>query len=168
MDTSMDVPSAIQIAITTNDLIQVNASFASAQQIVVYRVSATESEFVDCFQFRGGGGGAGKGKKDGTCWMSEGEADAKTVDRNQAKLDAMTGCAMVFSLGLSDLHAVNIRNQGMFPVKMERPRDIPQIIDYVQRMIASPNPPLWMRRALMGGNQTRGEPTRLDYSGQDA
>ena len=160
----MNTPEAIRIAITTNDLIQVNASFASAQQIVVYEVSGTESEFVDCFQFRGGGagGGKGKGKKDGTCWMIEGDADAATVDRNQAKLESLAGCAMVFSLGLSDVHALTIKNSGIFPVKMERPREISQVVEYVQRMIGSANPPLWMRRALMG------RPTELDYSGQEA
>ena len=86
----MTTPS-VKIAITTNDLVQVNASFASAQQIVIYEVRPTDSEFVDCVQFRGGaaGGGKGRGKKDGTCWMMEEDADHKTVDRNQAKLDAI-------------------------------------------------------------------------------
>lgn len=161
MELAMDYPNMVRIAVTTNDLIQVNASFASAQQIVVYEVSGSGSEFVDCFQFRGRGPGQGRGKKDGTCWMEEGDADAATVDRNQAKLNALTGCAMIFSLGLSDVHAVNIKSNGIFPVKMERPREIPQVIDYVQKMINSANPPLWMRRALAG---RRGE---LDYSDQD-
>jgi len=159
----MTIPEAIRIAITTNDLTQVNASFASAQQIVVYQVTGTGSEFVDCFQFRGGGSGTGKGrgKEDGSCWMIEGELDTVSVDRNQAKLNALTGCAMLFSLGLGDVHAVNIKNNGIFPVKMERPRDIPQVIDHVQKMITSATPPLWMRRAL------RGSQHELDYADQE-
>jgi len=155
---------SVKIAITTNDLVQVNASFASAQQIVIYEVRPTDSEFVDCVQFRGGGagGGKGRGKKDGTCWMMDEDADTKTVDRNQAKLDAIKGCAMFFSLGLSDVHAVAVKNEGIFPVKMERPREIAQVIDHVQKMVASVNPPLWMRRALAG---QRGA---LDYADQHA
>jgi nitrogen fixation protein NifX len=159
----MKSPETIRIAITTNDLVQVNASFASAQQIVTYAVNGSESEFVDCFQFRKSGGGQGRGKKDGTCWMMEEDADAKTVDRNQAKLDALDGCAMIFSLGLSDVHAVKINDIGIYPIKMEKPREISQVIDYVQKIINSANPPLWMRRALSGVR--RGA---LDYANQVA
>lgn len=158
----MNMPTTIRIAITTNDLVQVNASFASAQQIVIYEVSGEEAEFVDCVQFRGGGGGKGRGKKDGHCWMAEAEADSATRDRDQAKLEALSGCAMLFSLGLGDVHALTVKSKGIYPVKMERPREIPQVIAYVQKMINNENPPLWMRRALMG---KRGEP---DYSDQYA
>lgn len=144
----MTLPASIRIAITTNDLVQVDASFASAQQVVIYEVTSRESEFIDCHQFRAGGGG--KGQKDGQCWMLDADADSATLDRNQAKMQAMDGCAMVFSLGLSDIHALAMRGRGMFPVKMERPREIPAVVEQVQRMLRSPNPPLWMRRALAG------------------
>ena len=158
-----DYPESIRIAVTTNDLVLVNASFASAKQIVIYEVTGSDSTFVDCHQFRPGGGGGGKGKKeDGSCWMLEADADVKTINLNDAKLAAIEGCAMIFSLGLSDVHAVNIRNKGMFPVKMENPREIPQVIDYVQKMINQPQRPLWMRRALTG------RMGKMDYADQDA
>jgi nitrogen fixation protein NifX len=73
---------------------------------------------------------------------SGGVANEHMVDR----IDSVKGCAMLFSKGLSDLHAVNVKNLNVFPVKVERNREIPEVIEYVQKMVAKP--PLWMRRAL--------------------
>ena len=44
----------IRIAVTSNDLLQVDANFAQAKQIVFYDVSYDDAEFVDCVQFKGG------------------------------------------------------------------------------------------------------------------
>lgn len=146
----MDKTGFIKIAIATNDLLQVDANFAIAKQFVFYEVSADASEFVDCVQFRGGDKTAGPGGKKGPgggmgCSMGDpsgGVANEHMVDR----LDSVRGCALLFSKGLSDLHAVNVKNLNVFPVKMERNREIPEVIEYVQKMVAKP--PLWMRRVL--------------------
>lgn len=159
---------SIKIAITTNDLVQVDANFASARQIVLYSVTADSSEFLDCLQFKPGGKGSGAGKGPGggkggaDCWMMEADADASTVDRMQMRIDALEGCAILFTLGLSDLQAVNIKGKDVFPIKMERNREIPEVIEYVQRMLTG-TPPLWIRRALNGGRKVG-----LDYSLQHA
>ena len=55
----MSPSASIRIAMTTNDLVQVDASFGAARQIVVYEVTAEQSEFVDCHQFRPGKKGDG-------------------------------------------------------------------------------------------------------------
>ena len=145
----MDKTGFIKIAIATNDLLQVDANFAIAKQFVFYEVSADSSEFVDCVQFRAGAktaGSGGKGPGGGMgCSMGDpsgGVANEHMVDR----IDSVKGCAMLFSKGLSDLHAVNVKNLNVFPVKVERNREIPEVIEYVQKMVAKP--PLWMRRAL--------------------
>lgn len=139
-------PGFIKIAIATNDLLQVDANFAVARQLVFYEVSANSSEFIDCVQFRGAKGTAGKGPGGGMgCSMGDptgGVANEHMVDR----IDSVKGCALLFSKGLSDLHAVNVKNLKVFPVKMERNREIPEVLEYVQKLIA--RPPLWMRRAL--------------------
>lgn len=62
------------------------------------------------------------------------------------RIEAVKGCAILFSKGLSDLHAVNVKNLDVFPVKMENNREITEVIEYVQRMIV--RPPLWMQRAM--------------------
>lgn len=140
-------PGFIKIAIATNDLLQVDANFAVAKQFVFYEVSVDSSEFVDCIQFRGGAKGTtGKGPGGGMgCSMGDptgGVASEHMVDR----IESVKGCALLFSKGLSDLHAVSVKNLKVFPVKMEHSREIPEVVEYVQKLIA--RPPLWMRRAL--------------------
>ena len=139
----------IRVAIATNDLLQANAHFAGAKQIVFYDVSRDSHEFEECVQFRGGavfkdgqtrgpGGGRGCAMADQTAGLS-GEALAERVE-------VLRGSAMLFCKGLTDLHAVNALNLGVYPVKLERAREIPEVIANVQRLIA--RPPLWLRRAL--------------------
>ena len=69
-------------------------------------------------------------------------SNATVADR----IEAVRGCAMLFCRGLTDLHAVSVNELGVFPVKMERSREIPVVIAHVQRLIA--RPPLWLRRSL--------------------
>jgi nitrogen fixation protein NifX len=139
----------IRVAIATNDLLQANAHFAEAKQIVFYDVSRDGHEFEECVQFRGGaafksgqtrgpGGGRGCAMADQSAGLS-GEAMSERVE-------ALRGCAMLFCKGLTDLHAVNVMNIGVYPVKLERAREIPEVIANVQRLIA--RPPLWLRRTM--------------------
>ena len=62
-------------------------------------------------------------------------------------VDAVSGCSVLFTMGLSDVQAVKVHNAGVFPVKMEHPRAIADVIDRLQLMLRD-NPPLWMVRAL--------------------
>ena len=52
----------LKIAITSNDLLQVDANFATAKQIVIYDVTYDEANFLDVVQFKGGGK-SGEGKR---------------------------------------------------------------------------------------------------------
>ncbi len=144
-----DKPRNVKIAIATNDLLQVNANFAIAKQFVIYEVNAESSEFLDCIQFRGGAKGAGTGNKGPGggmgCSMGDPSGGVASEHMND-RFDAVKGCALLFSKGLSDLHAVNVKNLNVFPVKMENAREIPEVLEYVQRMVQ--RPPLWMRRAM--------------------
>lgn len=138
----------IKIAIATNDLLQADGHFTSARQMVFYDVSEHAAEFVDCVQFRrnahlsgatrGPGGGQG-------CAMSD-PSDGASSELIQERIESVRGCSLLFSRGLSDLHAVQVHRFGVYPVKLERPREIAEVITYTQRMIA--RPPLWLRRAL--------------------
>ncbi len=145
----MRTPGHIRVAIASNDLLQANAHFAGARQIVFYDVSRDSHEFEECVQFRGGaafksgqtrgpGGGRGCAMADQSAGLS-GEAMIERVE-------TLRGSAMLFCKGLTDLHAVNVMNMGVYPVKLERAREIPEIIANIQRLIA--RPPLWLRRAL--------------------
>lgn len=138
----------VKIAVTTNDLLQVDANFANARQIVFYDISPDEAEFIDCAQFKGGARGAGKRGPGGGSGCSMGDAnDGATVDQVQIRVDALEGCHVLFTLALSDFAAVSVKNQGVFPVKMEKKREVQDVIDSLQRMMKH-NPPLWLRKAM--------------------
>ncbi|SEQ30783.1 nitrogen fixation protein NifX [Azotobacter beijerinckii] len=138
----------LKIAITSNDLLQVDANFATAKQIVIYDVTYDEASFLDVVQFKGGGkGGDGKrGPGGGGCSMGDPTGGA-SVDQVQLRVDAMEGCAVLFTLALSDFAAVKVKNAGVFPVKMQHPREIDEVVEHLQRMMQN-NPPLWLRKAL--------------------
>lgn len=145
----MEKNGLLRIAIATNDLLQVNANFAAARQLVIYEVGLQGSEFVDSIQFRSSAAGKGSGSKGpgGGMGCSMGDpGGGVSAEHMSARIDAVKGCALLFSKGLSDLHAVTVKNLGVYPVKMENSREIAEVVEYVQRMLE--RPPLWMRRAL--------------------
>ncbi len=147
----MPIMSHVKIAITTNGLTQVDANFAGAKNVVFYNVSHDSSQFLDIVQFKGNkkpgeGKGAGKG---GGCSMMDGEEEpADGVDPLTARVEALKGCAVLFTKGIGDPAAVRVFAQKVFPVKMETVRDIDEVIQNMQRMLGAATPPLWLRRAL--------------------
>lgn len=70
------------------------------------------------------------------------------VDPLTARVDALKGCAVLFTKGIGDPAAVRVHAQKVFPVKMETARDIDEVIQNMQRMMGAATPPLWLRRAL--------------------
>lgn len=144
----MDSQFSLRVAITTNNLLQVDTSFAAAKQIVFYRVGTETAEFVDCAQFKGAkkGPGGGQGKNGGCCGMGGGESS--NPPQIMDKVHALAGSGVLFTLGLSDPQAVSVQEEGVFPVKMENTRSIDEVIIRLQEMLQG-NPPLWLRRALL-------------------
>ncbi|PPQ37772.1 nitrogen fixation protein [Rhodopila globiformis] len=159
----MDSPH-LRIAVTTNSLIQVDASFAAARQVVFYDVAKDVAEFVDVFHFsRGGairkGPGGGMGKALGACIMDDMEDDDGTGhDPLTERVASLKGCSVLFTLGLSDLAAVRVHALKVFPVKSAMVRDIDDIIANVQRLMNGVLP-LWMRRVM---RDAAGERLALD------
>jgi nitrogen fixation protein NifX len=143
----------LRIAVTTNSLVTVDANFVAAKQFVLYDVSAEESEFVDAVQFaRGGKGkanGGGKENNGGRCVMEDMEDDDGTGrDPLVERVEALDGCSVLFTLGLSDVAAVRVYDLKVFPIKSEKARPIDEVIAQIQTMMTSGAMPLWMRRAI--------------------
>lgn len=143
----MTQPGHVKIAITTNGLTKVDANFINTRQIVIYDIGPDSADFLDCLQFKGGKGG-GKGKAGGGCWMEEMAADeaAGGEDPLGARVDAVSGCQILFTKGLSDPAAVRVFERKVFPVKMELAREIDEVISSLQSMMKAP--PLWLRKAM--------------------
>lgn len=151
----------LKVAITSNSLTRVDVAFALAKQILFYDVTYDKAEFIDSARFSAGGAapagapGGGKGtKKDtGDCWMMDTENQGTTGDRVTPRVEAVRGCHVIFTKGLSDLAAVKLHDAKVFPVKMEQGKDVDEVIDALQKMMNSPRPPLWLRKALGYGTK---------------
>ena len=149
----MDTPH-LRVALMTNNLIQVDVNFAAAKRLMIYDVNAESSEFVDTYYFgygskRGAGvskPGAGGGK---CCQMDEMEgADESGYDPLLERVNALTGCSLLFTKGLSDLAAYRVHAQKVFPVQTEKVHYIDDVLAQVQAMLQMSTPPLWVRRAM--------------------
>ncbi len=101
----MDAPH-LRIAVTSNSLIQLDANFVGAKQVVFYDVACDASEFVDVVHFRPGGKkgpGGGHGKAGGCAMDDMGNDDGTGRDPLTERVEALKGCSVLFTLGLSDL-----------------------------------------------------------------
>ncbi len=148
----MSKPGHIKIALTSNSLTRVDCAFALAKQIVFYDVTYHDSEFIDVIRFNGGGDAGehkGSAKNGGSCWMEDEGLNAGG-DRTTPRVAAVKGCHVVFTKGLSDVAAVKLRDANVFPVKMEKGKDIDEVIAYLQQLMNNGLPPLWLRKALGG------------------
>ena len=151
----------LKVAITSNSLTRVDVAFALAKQILFYDVTYDSAEFIDSARFAAGGAapgaapGGGKGtKKDtGDCWMMDTENQGGSGDRITPRVEAVRGCHVIFTKGLSDLAAVKLHDAKVFPVKMEQGKDVDEVIGALQKMMNSPRPPLWLRKALGYGTK---------------
>ena len=143
----------VKVALTTNDLTRVDADFLTARQFVFYAVSGETADFLDCVQFkdRPGGSGDGSGEKKGGGRCSAGGAPAPAVGNSiDARIEALRGTAVLFTLGMSDPQAVRVADLGVFPIKLAGPRATYEVLDRLQEMLQG-SPPLWLRRALRAG-----------------
>ncbi len=73
---------------------------------------------------------------------------------------------MVFTLGLSDLAAVRIHNERVFPVKSAQVRNIEDVIENLQRLMNG-TPPPGLRRVLCDaeGNRVPLDEQEIDGGG---
>jgi hypothetical protein len=137
----------LRVAMFTNSLVRVDANFAAAKQVVLYDVRSDGHAFVDVVPFgrkakKGPGGGKG-------CVMDDMEDDDGTgVDPLTERVEALDGCSVLFTLGLSDLAAVRVHAKKIFPVKSAHVREIDDVLEQVRALLAAASPPLWVRRVM--------------------
>jgi len=132
------IPGALKIAFATQDLHHVDAHFGSAPAIAIYEVGARDVRFIEAIQFEG------VSREDGH-HVDEGD------DRVGAKIEAITGCAMVFSLAIGGVAAARVVNNRVYPLKLPSVEPIADVIARVQGMLRG-SPPPWMRKLLSGGS----------------
>lgn len=124
---------ALRIAICTNDMEHLNAHFGSARKFAVYEVTRDAARFIEALEF-------------GTVTEASGK-HADTDDRITPKVEALTGCALLFCLAIGGPSAAKIVKAGIHPVKVNAPETIPAVIERTQAMLKG-NPPPFLRKIL--------------------
>jgi nitrogen fixation protein NifX len=124
----------LRIAIATEDLKSLNAHFGSARRFAVYDVTPTESRFVEAVSFTDVSNESGSHQRDGD-------------DKIGPKVEALTGCHLLFVLAIGGPAAARVVNAHIHPVKLPKPETIETIISRVQTMMSG-NPPPWLRKVM--------------------
>ncbi|MFL5256776.1 MAG: nitrogen fixation protein NifX [Rhodopila sp.] len=136
----------LRIAIATQDLKSLNAHFGSARRFAIYEVTPTESRFVEAVSFSDVSNESGTHRTDGD-------------DRIGPKVEALTGCHLLFVLAIGGPAAARVVSAHIHPVKLPKEETIESIISRVQTMMTG-NPPPWLRKVM--GAQTERSMDFLD------
>lgn len=124
----------LRIAIATQDMKSLNAHFGSARRFAVYDVTPSDSRFIEAIGFGEVSDETGEHHRDGD-------------DRIGPKVDALTGCHLLFVLAIGGPAAARVVGAHIHPVKLPKPEPIDDIIRRIQTMMAG-NPPPWLRKVM--------------------
>jgi nitrogen fixation protein NifX len=123
----------MRIAFATHDRTTVDAHFASARTFLLYDVGADRVSFHEAVQFES------VSDEDGR--HDDGD------DRLAAKIDALSGCAVLFVRAIGGPAAARVVRARVHPVKLPQPEPIAGVIERLRAMLAT-NPPPWLRKAV--------------------
>jgi nitrogen fixation protein NifX len=124
----------LRIAIATQDLKSLNAHFGSAKRFAVYDVTPSEHHFIEAISFGDVSNESGAHAKDGD-------------DKIGPKVEALTGCHLLFVLAIGGPAAAKVVSAHIHPVKLPKPETIDSIVSRVQTMMTG-NPPPWLRKVM--------------------
>ncbi|TCO71197.1 nitrogen fixation protein NifX [Rhodovulum euryhalinum] len=123
----------LKIAIATNDMEHLDAHFGSARKFAVYEVTPGTARLIEVLDF-------------GTVTDQSGRHDPAD-DRIAPKVEALTGCALLFVLAIGGPSAAKVVRAGIHPITRKDPEPIAGILVQVQGMLAG-SPPPFLRKVL--------------------
>jgi len=123
----------LKVAIATNDLENLNAHFGSAKKFAVYEVWKTGARFVEAHEF-------------GKFTEEKGKHDDQD-DKITPKIEALTGCALLFALAIGGPSAAKIVRAGIHPIKRKDVEPIGEVLEQVRVMLNGAPPP-FLRKIL--------------------
>lgn len=125
---------AVRIAIATRDMKSLNAHFGSASKFAVYDVTKEGSSFVEALAFDDNSDESGAHKTEGD-------------DRITPKVEALTGCHLLFCLAIGGPSAAKVVAAKIHPIKVPNPASIEEVLERTQTMLKGAPPP-WLRKVL--------------------
>ncbi|WP_254813698.1 nitrogen fixation protein NifX [Rhodovulum sp. ES.010] len=141
----MSSETPLKIAIATNDMEHLDAHFGSARKFAVYEVTTQATRMVEVLDF-------------GAVTDRQGR-HASVDDRITPKVEALSGCALLFVLAIGGPSAAKVVRAGIHPIKRKDPQPIAEVLAQTREMLNG-TPPPFLRKAL-------GRP-RPDFAADDA
>ncbi|OIQ90845.1 dinitrogenase iron-molybdenum cofactor [mine drainage metagenome] len=136
----------MRLAFATHDHTHVDAHFASARTFLFYEVGPDSHSFVEAVQF-------------GAVSQEDGQHADDGEDRLGAKIDALTGTALLFVRAIGGPAAARVVRARVHPIKLAEDEPIAAVIERVRVMLRG-NPPPWLRRVMK--DATGGEGRFID------
>lgn len=130
-------PSAgsVRVAIATRDMKSLNAHFGSAPRVAIYDVTPSAWSFVEAVAFEDISDESGAHRTDGD-------------DRIGPKVEALSGCHLLFCLAIGGPSAARVVAAGIHPIKVAVETSIDDLLEKTRVMLGG-NPPPWLRKVLL-------------------
>lgn len=125
---------AVRIAIATRDMKGLNAHFGSASKFAVYDVTREGWTFVEALAFGDTSDESGAHKTEGD-------------DKITPKVEALSGCQLLFCLAIGGPSAAKVVNAHIHPIKVPQPAPIEEVLERTRTMLNGAPPP-WLRKVL--------------------
>ncbi|MBV5266343.1 nitrogen fixation protein NifX [Pinisolibacter aquiterrae] len=139
---------AVRVAIATNDMKGLNAHFGSAARFAVYDVTKAGWSFVEALAFDDVTPESGQHKTDGD-------------DRITPKVEALTGCHLLFCLAIGGPSAAKVVSAKIHPIKVANPSSIDEVLERTRTMLNGAPPP-WLRKVLAEAGIAAPKPSFAD------
>ena len=124
----------MRVAFATQDRANVDAHFASARNFLFYDIGPDGHSFIEAVEFD-------------TVSQQDGNHSEDGEDRLLAKIEALSGSALLFVRAIGGPAAARVVRAHVHPIKLPGDEPIPVVIERVRTMLNS-NPPPWLRRAV--------------------
>lgn len=123
----------LKIAIATNDMEHLDAHFGAARKFAVYEVTTRSARLIEVLEFD-------------EVTAQQGRHDNQD-DRITPKVEALTGCALLFVLAIGGPSAARVVRAGIHPIKRKGPEPIADVLAQTQQMLEG-SPPPFLRKVL--------------------
>jgi len=132
-ETEMTSETPLKIAIATNDMEHLDAHFGSARKFAIYEVTTRSARVVEVLEFD-------------EVTAQSGQHDS-IDDRITPKVEALSGCALLFVLAIGGPSAAKVVRAGIHPIKRKDPEPITDVLAQTQTMLKG-SPPPFLRKVL--------------------
>lgn len=139
---------AVRVAIATTDMKALDAHFGSAKRFAVYDVTKDGWGFVEALAFDDVTEESGSHKTDGD-------------DRITPKVNALSGCHLLFCLAIGGPSAAKVVSAKIHPIKVANPSPIDEVLERTRTMLNGAPPP-WLRKVLAEAGIAAPKPSFAD------